>query len=112
MGTSGLRDVPSFSRSATCVVQSACIVITQGAFLSSFHRFEAILTILVPQVVQLICENHHVDEITATRDFYESGVYSLLEKEENKVWHFSPHTLFAMYDEERRTGTFTLPEET
>ena len=38
MGTSGLRDVPSFSRSATCVVQSACIVITQGAFLSSFHR--------------------------------------------------------------------------
>lgn len=76
------------------------------------RKFESILTILVPQVVQLICENHHVDEITATRDFFESNVYSLLEKEENKVWHFSPHTLFAMYDEERRTGTFTLPEET
>ena len=49
------------------------------------RKFEAILTILVPQVVQLICENHHVDEITATRDFYESGVYSLLEKEDLRL---------------------------
>ena len=30
-------------------------------------KFEAIMTLLVPQVVQLICENDSVDEVTASR---------------------------------------------
>ena len=44
-------------------------------------KFEAIMTLLVPQVVQLICENDSVDEVTASRAFYESKVYALLEQE-------------------------------
>ena len=75
-------------------------------------KFEAILTLIVPQVVQLICENDSVDEITASREFYESEVYSLLEQEDTKIWHFSPLTLYNMYDEEKRTGHFEIPEET
>ena len=74
-------------------------------------KFEAILTLLVPQVIQLICENDSVDEVTAAREFYESKVYSLLEQEDTKLWHFSPLTLFNMYDEEKRTGNFEIPEE-
>ena len=65
-------------------------------------KFEAILTLLVPQVIQLICENDSVDEMTASREFYESKVYSLLEQEDTKLWHFSPLTLFNMYDEEKK----------
>lgn len=74
-------------------------------------KFEAILTFLVPQVVQLIHERYPLDEITASREFYESQVYALLEQEDTKLWHFSPLTLFNMFDEERRTGSFELPEE-
>ena len=48
-------------------------------------KFEAILTLLVPQVVQLICENYPVNEIAASREFYESKVYSLLEQEDTKL---------------------------
>lgn len=76
------------------------------------QKFEAILTLLVPQVVQLICENDSVDEVEASREFYESKVYSLLEQEDTKLWHFSPLTLFNMYAEEKRTGNFEIPEET
>ena len=76
------------------------------------QKFEAILTVLVPQVVQLICENASVDEVEASREFYESKVYSLLEQEDTKLWHFSPLTLFNMYAEEKRTGSFEIPEET
>ena len=76
------------------------------------QKFEAILTLLVPQVVQLICENDSVDEVEASREFYESKVYSLLEQEDTKLWHFSPLTLFNMYAEEKRTGSFEIPEET
>lgn len=62
-------------------------------------KFVAVLTLLVPQVVKLICKNYQMDEITATKDFYESKVYVLLEEEETKVWHFSALTLFNMYAE-------------
>ena len=74
-------------------------------------KFEAILTLLVPQVIQLIVENYSFDEITASREFYESKVYSLVEQEDTKLWHFSPLTLFNMFDEEKKTGDFELPEE-
>ena len=38
-------------------------------------KFEAVLTLLVPQVVQLIGENYIVDEIVAAKAFYRSKVY-------------------------------------
>ena len=74
-------------------------------------RFEAILTLLIPQVVQIICERYKLDEMKASREFYESEVYSILEQEETKLWHFSPLTLFNMFDEEKKTGSFVIPEE-
>lgn len=33
------------------------------------------------------------------------------EQEDTKLWHFSPLTFFNMFDEEKRTGSFTFPEE-
>ena len=73
--------------------------------------FEAILTLLVPQVIDLIVKNYGLDEISATKAFYESKLYSVLEEEDTKVWHFSPLTLFCLFDEEKRTGKITFPEE-
>lgn len=35
-------------------------------------KFEATLTLLVPQVINLICENYPLDEMAASREFYES----------------------------------------
>lgn len=73
-------------------------------------KFEALLTLIIPQVVDLIVTNHRVDEISAIKSFYDSEVYSLLEQEDTKMWHLSPLTLFNMYDEERNTGSITFPE--
>lgn len=74
-------------------------------------KFEAMLVLLVPQVIHLITENYSYDEVTASKEFYESRVYSLLEEEDTKLWHLSALTLFNMFDEEKRTGTFIFPEE-
>lgn len=73
-------------------------------------KFEAMLVLIVPKVIGLIVENYKLDEVTAARSFYESNLYSLLEQEATKLWHFSPLTLFNMYDEERKTGNITFPE--
>lgn len=75
------------------------------------QKFEAVLVVLVPQVVLLITENYNSDEITASKELYDSKLYELLEKEETKLWHLSPLTLFNMFDEEKKTGEFTFPEE-
>ena len=73
-------------------------------------KFEAMLILIVPQVVRLIVEKYNLNEIEASKSFYESEVYSLLEQEDTKLWHFSPLTLYNMYDEEQKTGQITFPE--
>lgn len=74
-------------------------------------KFEAMLVLIVPKIVDLIVANHGIDEVTASKRIYESKVYSLLEDEDTKLWHLSPLTLFNMYDEETKTGNITFPEE-
>lgn len=75
------------------------------------EKFSAIMGLLVAQTIPLIAKRYHYDEITASNEFYSSKVYTLLENEETKVWHFSPLTLANMFDEEKKTGTFEIPEE-
>ncbi len=74
-------------------------------------KFEAMLVLLVPQIIHLMVENYFCDEITAAKEFYSSKVYSFLEQEDTKLWHLSPLTLFHMFDEEKRAGMFIFPEE-
>lgn len=74
-------------------------------------KFEAMLMLLVPQIIHLITENYSYNEVTASREFYASEVYSFLEQEDTKLWHLSALTLFQMFDEEKKTGTFVFPEE-
>lgn len=73
-------------------------------------KFEAMLILIIPNVISLIVERHGIDEVTASKKFYESKVYSLLEEEETKLWHFSPLTIFNMYAEEEKTGNIIFPE--
>lgn len=75
------------------------------------EQFSAIMGLLVPQIVRLITDHGPYDELAASKAFYASQVYALLEQEETKLWHFSPLTLFTMFDEEQKTGRFELPEE-
>ncbi|BDF35717.1 hypothetical protein CE91St62_37800 [Lachnospiraceae bacterium] len=74
-------------------------------------KFEAMLVLLVTQVIGLITEYYPYDEVTASKEFYNSKVYSFLEVEDTKLWHLSALTLFNMFNEEKETGTFTFPEE-
>lgn len=66
--------------------------------------FEAILMLLVPQEIDLIVKNYGLDEISATKAFCESKLYSVLEEEDTKVWHFSPLTLSAYLTRRKEQG--------
>ena len=75
------------------------------------EKFSTIMGLIVPEVIRLITENYPYDEVTASRKFYRSQVYASLEQEETKLWHFSPITLYNMFDEEQKNGSFIFPEE-
>ena len=74
-------------------------------------QFESMLILIVPAVVNLIKDNNNFGEIEAIETFYQSKVYEKLEQEATKLWHFSPLTLYNMYEEEQRTGKLIFPEE-
>ena len=74
-------------------------------------KFESMLILIVPDVVKLIAQNNSIDEIEATDRFYNSKVYEKLEQEETKLWHFSPLTLYNMYEGEQKTGEVIFPEK-
>ena len=74
--------------------------------------FSAILSIaIIPQTVDLIVKNEGLDGIFAITEFYQSKTYELLAKEETKLWHYSPMTLYSMWKHERETGEVVFPEE-
>ena len=75
------------------------------------QKFDAIMTLLVPQILPFIMQNYAVDEIAASKMFYESDVYAILEQEDIKLWHLSPLSIYTMFDEEQKTGKFEFPEE-
>lgn len=76
------------------------------------EKFNSILSIaLIPQIVNLISEKEHINEITAINEFYQSRVYDLLSIEETKIWHYSPLTIYNMWKSEKDTGHIEFPED-
>ena len=76
------------------------------------EKFNTILSIvLIPQIVSLIVDKEGLDDITAMNEFYKSQVYDLLSKEETKMWHYSPLTVYMMWKDEKETGKVIFPEE-
>ncbi len=76
------------------------------------EKFNTVLSIaLIPQTVALIAEKEGLDDITAMNEFYQSKVYDLLSKEETKMWHYSPMTVYMMWKHEKETGKVIFPEE-
>lgn len=76
------------------------------------EKFNSILSVtLIPQIINLIENEEHIDETSAINVFYKSKTYELLSKEETKIWHFSPQTIYMMWKSEKDTGEIIFPEE-
>ena len=74
-------------------------------------KFSALLSVIVPPVVELIAERKGISETAATDSFYRSTVYARLSDETSKLWHYSAETLYAMYDDEISGRALEFPEE-
>lgn len=77
----------------------------------SDNQYSALLAIIVPQIIEYILQNSNIDDKEAVSAFYESKLYSELAQENLKLWHYSPRTLYAMYQDELLTGSYDYPED-
>ena len=75
-------------------------------------KFSALLGVaIVPQVVDIIAREERLSDIAAVGEFYKSETYALLEREDTKIWHYSPLTIYNIWKSEKETGMPELPEE-
>ena len=74
-------------------------------------QFSAMLTIIVPPIIEQIIKNSNVSNDVVISKFYQSKLYKELSDEKSKLWHYSPMTLYTMYQDELLTGSYDYPEE-
>ena len=77
----------------------------------SEKQLSSILVLIVPQIIKEMMDNEGITEDEAMENLYNSKLYSLLEKENTKLWHLSPKALYQMYIQESETGKIDFPEE-
>lgn len=75
------------------------------------NQFSAMLAIIVPPLINKILENSNISNSSAISCFYKSKLYEELSDESSKLWHYSPLTLYTMYQDELLTGSYDYPEE-
>ena len=74
-------------------------------------QFSAMLTMIVPPIIDQITKNSNVDDDKIISCFYQSKLYQELSDEKSKLWHYSAMTLYTMYQDELLTGSYDYPEE-
>ena len=76
----------------------------------STKEFEAILPLKVESIIEEVMERKSFSLQEALSYLYSSQLYLLLEREETKMWYYSPMMLVSLLENEKETGTLTLPE--
>lgn len=74
------------------------------------EKFSAILPLIVASVADKIATEYHLDENAAIEKLYSTQLYSYLEDEKTKVWHYSADKIFDLYKTEVEAGNLKLPE--
>ena len=73
-------------------------------------KFEALLPLIVAALLQKIIERKELSQDEAFLRLYGSRLYSALDNEKTKVWHYSAEKLFQLFEEEMASGSLELPE--
>lgn len=75
------------------------------------NQFSALLAVIVPQIIEEIAKNSNLEYSQIISCFYKSRLYKELSDEKTKMWHYSPLTLYTLYQDELVTGSYDYPEE-
>lgn len=72
-------------------------------------QFNVLLPAITATVSQMIADRHGIPTEEAFERFVYSRTYSLLEREDSKLWHLSPLAILEIFESEER-GHMELPD--
>ncbi len=73
--------------------------------------FNAIFPLKVQSLLIELRKELPLSFLEAIRYLYTSHVYALLEREDTKLWHYSPRMLVEMLFHEKKTGEVFFPNQ-
>lgn len=73
-------------------------------------QFTAIMPIICADLVQMIMQKQNISEDEAISKLYSSNFYTVLEKEDTKVWHYSTEMLYSLFEQEEKNGYIQYPD--
>lgn len=74
------------------------------------EQYKAMMPIICADLVQLIMKKENISEDVAIAKLYSSEFYTVLEKEETKVWQYSTEMLYNLFDQEQKSGRIVYPD--
>ena len=74
------------------------------------NQWSAMLTVIVPPIIDIIRRNSNASDDKIISKFYRSKLYAELSDESSKLWHLGPMMLYTMFQDELLTGTYDYPE--
>lgn len=75
------------------------------------EQFSALMPYIVTDLIAEICKIQNLSEEDAFKKLYFSKLYTVLENEETKVWHYSTQLLYRLLEQEEENGTIVFPDE-
>lgn len=72
-------------------------------------KFTVLMAVITADIISKIMEKYGYDENKAMELFYKSKLYSVLEREETKVWYYSSEMILELFDREMK-GNLEFPE--
>lgn len=73
-------------------------------------EFSALMPYISADLVYMIINKQGLTEEEAIKKLYSSKVYAALEKEDTKVWQYSTHMLYSLFEQEEMTGSIQFPD--
>lgn len=74
------------------------------------EQFFAIIPFISADLVEKIAQKEGISEDKALSKLYKSKLYSILEREETKLWQYSTEMLYSLFMQEERTGNIEFPD--
>ena len=76
----------------------------------SQEQFAAMMPYISADLVAMIAQKQNISHENAIKKLYASQLYAALENEETKVWQYSTQMLYALFEQEEKTGTIQFPD--
>lgn len=74
------------------------------------EQFQAIMPIICADLIAMIIKKQELTETEAIKRLYTSKLYETLEQEDTKLWQYSTPVLYALLEQEWKTGIICYPD--